>query len=65
MPRLLGSPQSWNSSPQYETVHERRDRYRSPLNIRTPEVTEEQRKRWFGAPPSKVTIKRQGGTIDL
>lgn len=67
MPRYMTSPNvelSLKRRPR-ESAHERRDRYRGELKITTAEVTEELRKRWHGAPPSRVDLKRRPGTLSF
>lgn len=45
-------------------VLERRDRYRGTIHITTPVVADDGlRRKWFGMPPTKIAIKRQGGTV--
>jgi hypothetical protein len=66
MPSGLYNPFEWNETPpRRETIHNRRDRYRGALKITTPTVTEEQRKRWYGMPPSKRDTTRPGGTVSF
>lgn len=60
MPAYLYSPHIELTLPKRrETAHERRDRYRGELKITTRVVPEEERKRWYGAPPSRVEQKRR------
>jgi hypothetical protein len=43
-----------------ESFRERLERYRSPLNVRTPIVDDPKlRARWYGMPPSKINTKRK------
>lgn len=44
---------------RHESAYERRDRYRGELKITTRSVPEEERKRWYGVPPTKIEIKRR------
>jgi hypothetical protein len=63
MPRYIFSPSiELSLQNRSETLHERRDRYRGELKIATPVVSEELRKKWYGAPPSKVELKRRPNT---
>lgn len=41
------------SKTERQTIHEKRDSWKSPLNVRTPKVSEKERKKWFGMPPTK------------
>ena len=61
MPRFIFSPHIEISlrHPRREPINERRDRYRGKLKIVTPEVSEELRKRWYGAPPTKIELQRR------
>jgi len=63
MPPYILSPLMESPLRRAETIHQRRDRLRGVLKIRTPQVTEADRKRWYGMPPSKIETKRPGGTI--
>ena len=56
-PRVTNRPDSLSLSQEREadteSHREKADRYRSPLNIRTPAVADEAlRKRWHGMPPT-------------
>lgn len=63
MPLELPSPIFWNVSPIQENIREARFRRRGELKIKIPAVPEALRKRWHGMPPTKLDVRRLGGTI--
>lgn len=59
----MPSPHSWNATIVKEDLRARRFHTRGTLKIKTPVVPEPLRKRWHGMPPTKLDVKRLGGTI--